>query len=124
MQLLDTRSVHSWQDATEQLQQKTLALLKKFLATKLAEDSIPARKTSAVAKIRFLSLQSSGLDSTWAGAGVGFAAGFVAARACETIFPTIVRRWARWADAWWTLWARELPRCFQCLLGLERVSGS
>ena len=42
VQLLDMRSVHSWQDAEEQLQQKTLALLKELLATKLAKDGIPA----------------------------------------------------------------------------------
>lgn len=50
-QLIDVAAIHSWADVEEQLQAKTLPVLKEYLSTRCKPDDIPSRKAAAISKV-------------------------------------------------------------------------
>lgn len=49
--LVDVGKVHTWHDIEDQLNGKTLPVLKQFLSTRIPEPEIPSRKAPAIQKV-------------------------------------------------------------------------
>ena len=137
-QLIDVAAIHSWADVEEQLQAKTLPVLKEYLSTRCKPDDIPSRKAAAISKV--VSLIRDALPSWSWGFWHYVVISLAMVCACwflvrphsgslaSQVLPQAVFGWYRWVDAAWTLSVRErsitalVDSAFGCHL-LQQLSG-